>query len=194
MWIWVYSRGHPFYPILLPGVLDFSTDGELVDGYLAVLPRLKGRKNISLFFLFDSLMASIITSYRVRLFLSNAVDWNCFHMPINFVFVYSVRLKSLQSLICRTTADQACFCTSHLCLRVNNWIRKIFEPSNCNWKCLWTRGTSWHLLVTYGPFGRLFGVASKVNLRHVTDYWMSTHKFWLPFCASFTVAVRRPLS
>jgi hypothetical protein len=42
------------------GVLYFSADGALVDGCLAVFPRLKGRTNMYLFFLFDYLVALIL--------------------------------------------------------------------------------------------------------------------------------------
>jgi hypothetical protein len=66
-------------------------------------PRLKGRKkNESLLFFFDYLVASIINRYGVRLFLSYAVDCNCFLSP--FFFIQSGFIKLL--LICRTTADQ----------------------------------------------------------------------------------------
>ncbi len=64
------------YPILLPGVFNFSTDGELVKWCLAIFPRIKGGKNISLFIVFlvlfggvdyKSLRSTIISDLCVEL-------------------------------------------------------------------------------------------------------------------------------
>jgi hypothetical protein len=123
MWMWVYSWGppfsHPVWCILL--LCGWST----CCGYLAVFPRLKGRKNVSPpFFLFYYLVSLVISRYVVR-----GYDYSCARpltgavLSWSFNFVYSVRVHYITHYW--TTADQACFCTSQLCLWVNNQIPRI---------------------------------------------------------------------
>jgi hypothetical protein len=95
-------------------------------GCLAVFPRLKGRTNLSLSFLFVYLVALIINRGIVRstiipelccrwqeLFSSDSRFWFAICSTVlldSGVFVYSVR-GFIQYLNCWTTADQACLCT-----------------------------------------------------------------------------------
>jgi hypothetical protein len=53
------------FPIL-PGGFNFSADEWSPCGCLAVFPRLKGRGNVSLFFLFYYLVALVVNSDTVR--------------------------------------------------------------------------------------------------------------------------------
>jgi hypothetical protein len=71
-------------------------------------PRLKGRTNSSLFFLIDNLVAFIIDRCGVRsTIIPEQLAGTWFSLA---VFVLSQSGFFLY-LICRTTADQACFCT-----------------------------------------------------------------------------------
>ncbi len=123
MWMWVYSRGLPF-TYLSSGGFNFSVDGWSTCGSLAVFPRLKGRTNrtnSSLFFLFDHLVALILNRCVVTLVATiipgphHAAGWNCFLL----LFLFNCQSGFIKQLTCRTTADQACFSTSQLCLCVS---------------------------------------------------------------------------
>jgi hypothetical protein len=71
----VYIRDDPLFPIL-PGV-NFTDDGALVDSWLWI-PRLKGRTNVSLFFLFfGDLVAMVKKRYGLRLFLILSYAFDC---------------------------------------------------------------------------------------------------------------------
>ncbi len=100
-----------------PGGFNFPADGALVDGCLAVFPRLKGRKHSSLSFLSDYGVAFIINRCGVRLFMGHAGLFSQLVETLSscfFFFSQSGFFKIAHA--CRTNADQACFCTSQLCL------------------------------------------------------------------------------
>jgi hypothetical protein len=118
MWVWVYSRGPFTYPSWwIQLVCGWSTFG-----CLAVFPRHKGRKTVSLFLLFDYLRALIFKPLR-------SMEYDCsWAMQLAETFLSRCFRFSRWGfmLTCRTTADQACFCTSQLCLWINNQFLKIF--------------------------------------------------------------------
>jgi hypothetical protein len=79
----VFTRT-PHFPIS-PGVaFNSSVDGVLTDEFLAVFPRQKGRRNPSLFYFFDYLVAVFMNRYD-----SSAKRLKHFSLA---VFVYSVRV------------------------------------------------------------------------------------------------------
>jgi hypothetical protein len=99
-----------------PGGLNFSADGVLVDGCLAVFPWLKGRKNIHLYPSFQTMewrLLLIVAEYDCSSAMQgySANRLKRFHLAV-FVFLSQGSFK----IACRTNADQACFCTSQLCL------------------------------------------------------------------------------
>ncbi len=79
--------GLPFtYPS--SGGFNFSVAGWSTCGCLAVFPRLKGRKNSSLFFLFDNLVTLILNRYVLRsTIIPGPCSWlKFFHLAV-FVFL-----------------------------------------------------------------------------------------------------------
>jgi hypothetical protein len=142
MWMWVYSRGPFTYPSWwIQLVCGWSTFG-----CLAVFPRHKGRKTVSLFLLFDYLRALIFKPLR-------SMEYDCsWAMQLAETFLSRCFRFSRWGfmLTCRTTADQACFCTAQFFLLVNNQIQKFELEAKCNFEQFFTpwgsfghTGNSW---------------------------------------------------
>ncbi len=130
----VFTRTRDALSPIPPGGFNFSVDGRSTCGSLAVFPRLKGRtKLISIlsFWLFVGVVFKSLhdgTEYVIPE-LVDYLEW--FSLA---VFVDSV--IRVHEITHRTTADQArfVFCTSQLCLWVNNRMEKIFLNLNISSK------------------------------------------------------------
>ncbi len=112
------DAGRPFsypawsIPYFYWSTFTFSADGAIVDAW----PYSSGLKvwKICIYSYFLTIGGVGYNSFNSTIIPELfALDWNSCRFLL-LVFVDSVR----EQLICRVTADQACFCTSHLCLWV----------------------------------------------------------------------------
>jgi hypothetical protein len=147
MWMWVYSRGHPFTLSRLVS-FDSSADGWSNFRCLAVFPIIKVGQNWSLL-----LSWSILLFERNRyVFTEYVYSWgrrltcNCFLSP--FWFCVLSNKGSLKISFVERLQNQACFCISQLFLWVNHHIRKYLNfkhfQTKCKKKIFLPRGTCHH--------------------------------------------------
>ncbi len=123
--VWLYSRGHPF-SLLVDSALQ-QMDQALVNGCLAVFPRLKGRQKC-LFFLCDFWMALIVDRNIVRITtIPELWDWSCFLSPF-WPFLLSFGLGFIKYLIGKTTTDfvRHRFCTHNFVCGLTIKFKKYF--------------------------------------------------------------------
>ncbi len=153
--MWVYSWGHPF-SLLVDSTLQ-RMDEALVDGFLALFPRLKGRKKWNIY-------SSILTVGL--LWFPELWDPNCFLFR-RFLLPQS-GLGFIKLLIGRTTIDFG-FCT-------HNFVCGL----TINFKNIWTlkqRAT--------GTFSNQKGFAATPSLACQFDRWqpLSVSEItWKKFC------------
>jgi hypothetical protein len=129
----VFTRTRDALSPIPTGGFNFSVDGRSTCGSLAVFPRLKGRTKLISILSFWLFVGVVFKSLHdgTEYVISELVDYLEWFSLV--VFVDSVRIHEITH---RTTADQARFvyCTSQLCLWVNNRIEKIFLNLNISSK------------------------------------------------------------
>jgi hypothetical protein len=117
MWMWVYSRGHPFFvpplshPLFRLVELNSSADGWSNCGCLAVIPRHKGRTKFISILIFCQFWVALLINryvYSRSTIIPELVGW--LQLFSLFVFVFS--LQGLISFVERLQIRLLLFCTT----------------------------------------------------------------------------------